>query len=201
MTGLAEPTDRIVTVPNALSFLRLLGVPVLLYLVLGPHDDRIAFVLLMVSGATDYLDGYLARRLNQVSKIGTLLDPLADRLYIFATVLALAIRGITPVWLIVVLAARDVYLACLLPILKRHGYGPLPVSYLGKAATLNLLYAFPLLLLSSGHDGLATVARPLGWAFTIWGTVLYLLAAGLYTQQLRLLTRAPHTVEPTPLTG
>ena len=121
--------DRVLTIPNGLSFLRLLGVPVLLYLVLAHHHhDRIAFVLLMASGATDYLDGYLARRLNQVSHIGTLLDPLADRLYIFATVLSLTIRGITPVWLIVILVVRDAYLSALLPVLRRHGYGPLPVS-------------------------------------------------------------------------
>ena len=144
----------------------------------------------MASGVTDYLDGYLARRLNQITRIGTLLDPLADRLYTVATVLALTIRGITPVWLIVVLVARDLYLTLLLPVLRRHGYGPLPVSYLGKAATLNLLYAFPLLLLSSGTDTLATVARPVGWAFTLWGTALYLLAAGLYTRHLRLLVAA-----------
>lgn len=180
-----DAVDRVLTVPNVLSALRLLGVPVFLWLVLGPHHDRVAFVLLMVSGATDYLDGYLARRLHQVSRLGALLDPLADRLYIASTVLALTIRDVIPLWLLLVLVARDLYLAALLPVLRRHGYGPLPVSYLGKAATFNLLYAFPFLLLSSGHDALATWTRPTGWAFALWGTALYLYAAGLYTAQVR----------------
>jgi len=180
-----DAVDRVLTVPNVLSALRLLGVPVFLWLVLGPHHDRVAFVLLMVSGATDYLDGYLARRLHQVSRLGALLDPLADRLYIASTVLALTIRHVIPLWLLLVLVARDLYLAALLPVLRRHGYGPLPVSYLGKAATFNLLYAFPFLLLSSGHDALATWTRPIGWAFALWGTALYLYAAGLYTAQVR----------------
>lgn len=180
-----DAVDRVLTVPNVLSALRLLGVPVFLWLVLGPHHDRVAFVLLMVSGATDYLDGYLARRLHQVSRLGALLDPLADRLYIASTVLALTIRDVIPLWLLLVLVARDLYLAALLPVLRRHGYGPLPVSYLGKAATFNLLYAFPFLLLSSGHDALATWTRPIGWAFALWGTALYLYAAGLYTAQVR----------------
>jgi len=180
-----DAVDRVLTVPNVLSALRLLGVPVFLWLVLGPHHDLVAFVLLMVSGATDYLDGYLARRLHQVSRLGALLDPLADRLYIASTVLALTIRDVIPLWLLLVLVARDLYLAALLPVLRRHGYGPLPVSYLGKAATFNLLYAFPFLLLSSGHDALATWTRPIGWAFALWGTALYLYAAGLYTAQVR----------------
>lgn len=180
-----DAVDRVLTVPNVLSALRLLGVPVFLWLVLGPHHDRVAFVVLMVSGATDYLDGYLARRLHQVSRLGALLDPLADRLYIASTVLALTIRHVIPLWLLLVLVARDLYLAALLPVLRRHGYGPLPVSYLGKAATFNLLYAFPFLLLSSGHDALATWTRPIGWAFALWGTALYLYAAGLYTAQVR----------------
>jgi len=166
----ARPTssadDLVWTIPNLLSGLRLLGVPVFLVLVLGPHHDRVAFVLLMASGASDYFDGKLARRWGQVSRLGTLLDPLADRLYIASTVLALA---------------------GLLALLRRRGWAPPAVSYVGKAATLNLLYAFPLLLLALGHDGLATFARPVGWAFTLWGTALYLVAGALYTVQARRL--------------
>jgi CDP-diacylglycerol--glycerol-3-phosphate 3-phosphatidyltransferase len=195
--GLAVETgaaaERVLTVPNLLSFARLGGVPVFIWLVLGPHEDRIAFVLLMFSGFTDYLDGYLARRLHQTSRLGTLLDPLADRLYVASTVVALCIRGITPWWLLGVLAARDIVLAAFLPLLQRAGYGPLPVSYLGKAATLNLLYAFPLLLLIAAHDTLATVARPLGWAFVLWGTVLYVVTGALYVAQATRLLRDVRT--------
>jgi cardiolipin synthase len=184
-------TDRIWTVPNVLSFLRLLGVPLFLWLILqdDPTADYWAVALLMVSGFTDYLDGVLARRLHQISRLGQLLDPLADRLYIIATLLGLALRDIVPWWLVIALLARDVVLAATLPILRRLGYGPLPVHFLGKAATFNLLYAFPLLLLGDGSGTLALVARVVGWAFAIWGSALYWWAGLLYLWQVRQLAR------------
>jgi CDP-diacylglycerol--glycerol-3-phosphate 3-phosphatidyltransferase len=195
--------DRLVTIPNILSTLRLLGVPLFLYLVLGPHADGWALVILMISGLTDYLDGKLARLLNQTSKLGTLLDPLADRLYIASTLVALTIRGIVPVWLLVILVLRDVALLTTVPGLRRMGFGnALPVHFLGKAATFNLLYAFPLLLLSTGDNWLATAARPVGWAFAIWGTVLYWWAAVLYGVQYRRLVQDEREGRlPTPLPG
>jgi cardiolipin synthase len=184
-------TDRIWTVPNALSFLRLLGVPLFLWLILQDNEtaDYWAVGLLMVSGFTDYLDGVLARRLSQISRLGQLLDPLADRLYIIATLLGLALRDIVPWWLVIALLARDVVLAATLPILRHLGYGPLPVHFLGKAATFNLLYAFPLLLLGDGTSTLALVARVVGWAFAIWGSALYWWAGLLYLWQVRQLAR------------
>jgi cardiolipin synthase len=183
-------SDRIATVPNALSLLRLLGVPLFLWLALGPKADGWAIVVLAVSSFTDWLDGKLARLLHQTSKLGQLLDPAADRLYILATVLALSLRHIMPWWLAAVLIGRDVVLAGFLPLLKRLGYGPLPVHYLGKAATFNLLYALPLLLLGDGHATVNHVARIVGWAFAIWGTALYWWAGGLYAVQVRQLVRA-----------
>ncbi len=183
-------SDAIWTVPNLLSALRVLGVPVFLWLVLGPHADGWAIIMLMFSGASDYFDGKLARAWNQTSRLGQLLDPAADRLYIVATVVALAIRDNIPVWLVVALVGRDVLLAFTLPVLRRHGYGPLPVHYLGKAATFNLLYAFPLILLGAGHGWGSPAARDLGWAFTVWGFGLYWWAALLYLAQVRDLTSA-----------
>jgi cardiolipin synthase (CMP-forming) len=180
-----DGTDRVLTVPNALSALRLIGVPVFLWLVLVPHADIAAVVLLAVSGATDYLDGWIARRWNQTSRIGELLDPLADRLYIFATLLGLGLRGIVPWWLVGLLVARDLILGVALLLLRGHGVGPPKVHYLGKAATLNLLYAFPLLLLGAGSGTWHEVARVLGWAFAIWGTGLYWWAGLLYLGQVR----------------
>ncbi len=180
--------DRLLTIPNALSTLRLLGVPVFLYLVLGPEADGWALIILMVSGVTDYLDGKLARMLNQTSKLGTLLDPLADRLYIASTLVALTIRDIVPLWLLIVLVLRDVALLTTVPGLRRMGFGnALPVHFLGKAATFNLLYAFPLLLATTGDNWFATACRPVAWAFAIWGTTLYWYAALLYFQQYRHL--------------
>jgi cardiolipin synthase (CMP-forming) len=185
-------TDRVLTVPNALSFVRLLGVPVFLWLVLGPEADGWALVVLMVSGVTDYLDGKLARRLNQTSKIGQVLDPVADRLYILAVVVGLALRDIIPVWLAVLLPMRDVFLWCLVPFLRTRGYSALPVHFLGKAATANLLYAFPLLLLGDGQGVVPTLADVFGWAFAIWGTALYWWAGFLYAWQVyRLLGDRP----------
>jgi len=181
--------QRVVTVPNALSVLRLLGVPLFLWLLLGPHADVAALIVLAVSGFTDWADGVLARKLNQTSKLGALLDPAADRLYIVATLVGLTLRHIIPWWLAAIIVGRDLLLSLTLPVLRRHGYGPPQVHYLGKAATFNLLYAFPLLLLAARDGTVADVARPIAWAFTIWGTALYLWAGALYVIQVDQLTR------------
>jgi len=185
--------QRVVTVPNALSVLRLLGVPLFLWLLLGPHADIAALIVLALSGFTDWADGVLARKLNQMSKLGALLDPAADRLYIIATLVGLTLRHIIPWWLAAVIVGRDLLLSLTLPLLRRHGYGPPPVHYLGKAATFNLLYAFPLLLLAAGDGTVADVARPIAWAFTIWGTALYLWSGALYVVQVGQLTRRAAT--------
>jgi CDP-diacylglycerol--glycerol-3-phosphate 3-phosphatidyltransferase len=184
--------DRIWTVPNALSALRLLGVPLFLYWVLGPHHDVWAIWLLIGAGISDYLDGTIARRFQQFSRLGQLLDPAADRLYIAATLLALVARDGLPLWWALLLVGRDLALLPTLPVLRRLGFGPLPVHFLGKAATANLLYAFPMLLLVlPGRDGwFAELMRPLGWAFATWGSLLYLLAGVLYVVQVRQLVRA-----------
>ena len=178
---------RVWTVPNALSILRLLGVPLFLWLVLGPEADGWALAVLAASGVTDYLDGYLARRLDQASKLGEVLDPVADRLYILAVVIGLAFRDIIPWWMAIALPARDAFLWCLVPFLRTRGYSALPVHYLGKAATFNLLYAFPLLLLGDGDGVFAELARVFGWAFAIWGIGLYWWAGLLYAWQVRKL--------------
>lgn len=183
-------TDRVFTIPNVLSAARLVGVPVFLWLILVPHADGWAIALLIVSGITDYLDGYLARRLGQVSRLGQLLDPIADRLYIVATLVGLLVRGIVPWWLVVILLGRDVVMAVVLWRLKRVGVVGLPVHLIGKAATLCLLYAFPLLLLGDGVGGFAMACRVFGWAFALWGTGLYWWAAVLYVEQARRVLRA-----------
>ena len=182
--------DRIWTVPNALSVLRLLGVPAFLWLLLGPHADVAALILLAVSGATDWADGVLARRWNQTSRLGQVLDPAADRLYIAATLIGLAVRAIIPWWLVAVLVSRELVLGVALLVLRRHSIGPLQVSFLGKAATLCLLYAFPLLFLGSHACTAALAARVTGWAFAIWGSALYWWAAALYLVQARQVIAA-----------
>jgi cardiolipin synthase len=183
-------SDRIWTLPNALSIIRLLGVPLFLWLLLGPEADGWAVGILMFSGFTDWLDGKLARWLDQSSKLGALLDPAADRLYIVSTLVALALREIIPLWVVALLVGREVVLAVMLLVLRLHGYPPLQVHYLGKAATLLLLYAFPGLLLADGSGWLATAIEPFAWAFTIWGTALYLLAGLFYVIQVAGLVHA-----------
>jgi len=187
----AEPSDAIWTLPNLLSIARLFGVPLFLWLLLGPHADGWALVVLMVSGFTDWADGVLARKLSQMSRLGALLDPAVDRLYILATLFGLVLRHVIPWWLVAVLIGRDLVLATTLPALRKRGMTGLPVHYLGKAATFNLLYAFPLLLLGSHAGTLSAIAKPIAWAFTLWGTGLYLWAGGLYLIQFRRIIAVP----------
>jgi cardiolipin synthase len=185
--------QRIMTIPNLLSLARLAGVPVFLWLVLGvrtPAADWWALGILAFAGLSDWLDGKIARAMNQQSRLGEVLDPAADRLYIVATVIALAVRSIIPWWLVGILGARELALGVVLLILRRAGYQPLRVSFVGKAATLNLLYAFPLLFLASHPSSYASVARVFGWAFALWGTALYWWAAALYVAQARRLLAA-----------
>lgn len=178
-----NPT-RLLTVPNGLSVARLAGVPLFLWLVLGPRADLWALAILAAGGATDWLDGKLARAWNQASRVGQLLDPAADRLYIIAIVAGLTIRGIIPWWFAALLLVRELLLGTGLLALYLHSHRPLRVHFLGKAATMCLLYAFPLLFLGNQEGGLAEVAKITGWGFAIWGTALYWCAAVLYVVQV-----------------
>ena len=157
--------------------------PVFLWLVLVPEADEWAFVLLVAAGVSDWVDGYLARVLDQRSDLGVLLDPLADRLYIAATLLGLALREIIPWWLVGILVARELMLLALLPTLRKHGRVALPVTYVGKAATFCLFWGFPLLLLGGLSSWVGTAATAAGWAFALWGTYLYWWAGIRYAQQ------------------
>jgi cardiolipin synthase len=182
------------TAPNLLSLLRLAGVPLFCWLALGPRADGWAVLVLAVAGLTDYLDGKIARRFGLTSRLGELLDPAADRLYILATLAVLTDRSITPIWLVAILAGRELVLGLGLVALRRAGLGPPRVTFLGKAATLALLYAFPLLLLSVGGNTVDHLVRPLAWAFVGWGSGLYLWTGWHYlAQQRRLLLTAATT--------
>jgi cardiolipin synthase len=198
----AAAGDRMLTVPNALSVARLAGVPVFLWLVLVPKADGWAVGVLVFAGASDWLDGKIARAWHQQSRLGEMLDPAADRLYIAATLIALALRAIIPWWLLGLLIGRELVLGVALLLLRRRGYGPPQVNLVGKAATLCLLYAFPLLFLGAHTGAFATIARVAGWAFAIWGTALYWWAAGLYIEQTRrLVRRAAAAGAPKPRAG
>lgn len=181
--------SRILTIPNLISFARLLGVPLFLYLLLGPHADGAALVVLAIGGTSDWVDGYVARRLHQVSRLGELLDPAADRLYILATLVGFTVREIVPWEFTAALLARELLLFGSLLVLRRYGYGPPPVHYLGKTATFILLAAFPTLLLAVAVPSAATAAGAIGWGLAWWGLILYWAAGVFYLIQATRLIR------------
>jgi cardiolipin synthase len=182
--------DRVLTVPNLISFVRLLGVPLFLYLLLVAHADVAAIVVLAVGGTTDWVDGWVARRMRQVSRLGELLDPAADRLYILATLVGFTVRDVVPWEFTAALLARELLLLGSLAVLRRYGYGPPPVHYVGKTATFLLLAAFPILLLAAAVPGAATAAGAIGWALAWWGLALYWVAGAMYVVQASRLVRA-----------
>jgi cardiolipin synthase len=170
-------------VPNLISLLRLAGVPVFLWLLLGPKEDGWALALLIFSAFTDWLDGKLARWLNQMSELGRLLDPAADRLYILATLVAFLLRDIIPWWVVAPLVLREAVVGVAILVLRRNGFAPPEVTYIGKGATFVLMYAFPFLLVTTGHSEFADFIRPIAYAFTTWGGVLYVWSGALYILQ------------------
>ncbi|MCU0283830.1 MAG: CDP-diacylglycerol--glycerol-3-phosphate 3-phosphatidyltransferase [Candidatus Nanopelagicales bacterium] len=187
----AVQTDRVLTLPNALSVLRLVSIPVFIWLALVPEADGAAALVLVVGGLTDYFDGMLARRWNQISRVGQLLDPIADRLATLAVLIVFLVRDVVPWWFVVVLLGRDLVLALQMAVLKRHGVTGLPVNFVGKAATFHLMASFPLLMWGvSATSGPAEVARIVGWALALWGAFLYLYAGWLYLRQARQVIAA-----------
>lgn len=190
-----QVSSRIFTVPNVLSTFRLTLVPVFLVLVILGHDI-LALAVLVFSSLTDFLDGVLARKLNQVTRLGQLLDPAADRLFIFATLIGLAIRGIIPWWLVAIIVGRDVVMLIMGITLANFGYGPLPVHHLGKIATFCLFYALPILMIGQAFPQAAVVSAPLGWGFALWGAFLYWWAGVIYTVETLRVIKIPLTAEP-----
>lgn len=180
-TSETDLSDRILTVPNILSAVRLLLIPLFVYLLLVPEADGWALAVLLGSGATDWLDGKLARALDQSSKLGALLDPLVDRLSVVTTLVAFVARGIIPWWVAVVLVGRDLVLAGTMFVYRRRGLPPPDVIYLGKAATFVIMIALPVLLGATGESAVAEVLSPIGYSLLVWGTALYVWTGILYT--------------------
>ncbi|WP_243399202.1 CDP-alcohol phosphatidyltransferase family protein [Cryobacterium zongtaii] len=192
MTGPVPPqlSSRVLTVPNLLSFLRLALVPVFLTLLVR-GEDAWALLVLAVASLTDYLDGVIARRFNQITRLGQLLDPAADRLYIFAALVGLAFRDLVPWWIVAVVVGRDVFLLGLGVVLANHGFGPLPVHQLGKVATFCLFYALPMIMLGQAFPELSWWSQPVGWAFGLWGAYLYWWAGVIYAIETVRVIRLP----------
>lgn len=185
-----ELPDRWLTIPNLLSVIRLALVPVFLWLLLGPEADGWALAVLVYGGVSDWADGKIARWLNQASRLGAILDPAADRLYTLATVVAFVLRDIIPLWFALVLVGRDVMVGICIWILRRAGFAPPEVTYIGKAATFNLMYAMPLLLMAQGGSDFAAIARPFAYAFVVWGSALFVWSGLLYLVQTRVALRS-----------
>jgi cardiolipin synthase len=182
--------NRVLTIPNALSLLRLLLVPVFLWLLLVVHADAWAVAVLMFSGFSDWADGKIARLVeNQSSRLGELLDPAVDRIYMLVVPVALAIDGIVPWWIVLTLIGRDAVLAATLPVLRSRGLTALPVTYIGKAATFALMSGLPLILLGQWDALWSRVILACGWAFLSWGMAMYLWSAVLYLIQVVLVVR------------
>jgi len=181
-------SSRVWTIPNILSFVRLALVPVFLWLIIR-GDDALALLVLVISSVTDYLDGLIARRFHQITRLGQLLDPAADRLFIFATLIGLSVRDIVPWWFLAVILARDLLLVAIGIGLANRGYGPLPVHHLGKVATFCLFYALPIIMLGQAFPALAPISDPIGWAFAAWGAFLYWWAGAVYLREAIRVTR------------
>lgn len=181
-------STRIVTIPNILSLFRLLLIPVFFVLLILGHFGW-ALLLIAVSSITDFVDGYVARHFNQITRLGQLLDPAADRLFILSTLVGLGWVGVLPWWFIGAIVARDVLLLLLGVVLANHRFGPLPVHHLGKMGTFAILFSMPVILLASAVPATAWLALPLGWAAGIWGVFLYWWAGVAYARQAARMIR------------
>ena len=159
-----EPTSRVWTIPNIISMLRIVLI-VAFATLLARHDDGWAIAALVAAGVSDFFDGFLARRWNQVTTLGRVLDPAADRLLTLAVVIGLGLRAIIPWWLVAALLARDAVVGIALLIGKRRGVGTPQVTFVGKAATFGLYWFLPLSYLAYGHSD--------AWhAVGIWGAAV-----------------------------
>ena len=186
----APVRDRVLTVPNALSVIRLALVPVFLWLLLATDATGWAVAILMFSGASDWADGKIARLFDgQSSRLGELLDPLVDRIYMIVVPISMAAAGIVPWWVVASLLGRDLVLAGTLPLLRRRGLSALPVTYIGKAATFALMSGLPLVLLGQFDGQWARVVLAIGWGFLIWGLAMYLWSGVLYLVQVAMVIR------------
>lgn len=189
-SGMPQSGGRVLTIPNVLSMIRLILVPVFLYLLLFTHAYGWAVGILMFSGVSDWADGKIARLVaNQSSRLGELLDPLVDRVYMLVVPVGLGLAGVVPWWVVALLIGRDAVLAATLPIVRSRGLTALPVTYIGKAATFALMSGFPLVLLGQWDALWSRVVGAIGWGFSIWGIGMYLWSAALYLLQVRLVVR------------
>jgi cardiolipin synthase len=186
---MSDGEDRVLTIPNAISVVRLLCIPVFLWLLFGRDDKLAAAWLLAALGATDWVDGYIARHFNQVSTLGKVLDPTADRLLLGVGVVALMVDGSVPAWVGVLTLVREVLVSVAVLALAAMGARRIDVQWVGKAGTFALMFAYPLFLLSHAGTSVSDTARTVAWLCALPGLALSYYAAAAYVPLARQALR------------
>jgi len=192
--------DRIWTVPNVVTFFRLACIPLYVWLLFGAENQFAAALLLAVLGATDWIDGFIARRFDQVSTFGKVLDPVADRLLVVTAVVTITIHGAVPVWFGVATLAREVVVSGAVLLLASLGAARIDVLWVGKAGTFALMTAYPLFLVSDGAASWQGAVRLAAWIIGLVGLVLGWIAAGSYVGPARQALADGRRQEPDPKT-
>jgi cardiolipin synthase (CMP-forming) len=199
--GVAESgLDRVWTVPNVVTFVRLACIPLYVWLLFGAHQQTWAALVLAALGATDWVDGYIARRFHQVTTLGKVLDPVADRALVLTAVLTIMIHGAVPVWFGVATLAREVVVSGAVLLLASLGAARIDVLWVGKAGTFALMTAYPLFLVSDGPSGWQQVVRVAAWVIGMLGLTLAWVAAASYVPVARraLAAGRHHDAAPRP---
>jgi cardiolipin synthase len=180
-----EGVDRILTVPNAITLVRLACIPLFLWLLFGADRQTAAAVLLGVLGATDWVDGFVARRYHQVSTVGKVLDPVADRVLVVTAVIAITVHGAVPVWFAAATLAREVVVSAAVLLLASLGAARIDVLWVGKAGTFALMFSYPAFLLSHGTAGWQGPIHVIAWITGLLGLALAWIAAASYVPVAR----------------
>jgi cardiolipin synthase (CMP-forming) len=175
-----EGLDRILTAPNVITLVRLLCIPLFVWLLFGSHRQTAAAILLAVLGATDWVDGFVARRLGQVSTLGKVLDPVADRVLVGTAVISIMVYGAVPLWFGIATVAREVLVSAMVLFLASLGAARIDVLWVGKAGTFGLMFAYPTFLLGYGDASWQEPIKVIGWVTGIVGLALAWYAAGSY---------------------
>lgn len=184
-----EGLDRVLTVPNLITLVRLACIPLFLWLLFGRHEQTAAAILLGVLGATDWVDGYVARRFGQVSTLGKVLDPTADRLLVGTAVISVMAYGAVPLWFGIATIAREVLVSVMVVLLASLGAARIDVLWVGKAGTFGLMFAYPTFLLAYGGAGWQAPFTVIAYVTGITGLVLAWIAAGSYIGPARRALR------------
>lgn len=192
----ANPSDAILTIPNLITFARLALIPLFLWLALGVDNIGAAWVVGFILGSTDWIDGRVARRMNQVSKLGIAIDPLFDRLAVAAAATVIIAKDLAPVWAVVVVLARDALLLLMLPLLNARRIERPAVTQVGKAGSFGVMWAFGLFVAAGATDPPQDWVRVLAWLAYYPGVALSYIAAIDYSRTVIKALHGGSSVRP-----